>query len=127
MGELQETLQRQAVVLLFRCTHAHVTPLNSSTGLKCLPADKLPLYGDVLHDSHAEIIARRGLRLWLYGQLDLYYSKEESNAPDLLEPSGDYGPFLRIKPKYKLAMYISTLPCKTYFDIQIHLLALNLA
>lgn len=120
-------LQRQPVALLPSCTHAHVTSSHSSTGLKCLPADKLPLYGDVLHDSHAEIIARRGLRLWLYRQLDLHYSEEESNPSDRLEPNVDHGPFLRLKPKYTLAMYISTLPCKMYFESWIHLLLLSTA
>jgi tRNA-specific adenosine deaminase 1 len=78
------------------------------TGVKCLPANKLPLHGDVLHDSHAEIIARRGFLLWFYGEIALY-----RNTPSkFLQRSGSCPDLLELKPEYKLHVYVSTLPCK---------------
>lgn len=84
-----------------------------STGIKCLPADKLPLYGDVLHDSHAEIIARRGFLLWLYKQLESVYTEGEDVSP-YLERSEHSDGLLRLRQNLNLAMYISTLPCEQY-------------
>ncbi|KAK9893708.1 adenosine deaminase/editase [Cystobasidium minutum MCA 4210] len=99
----------------------HLEVVSLGTGLKCLSADKLPLYGDVLHDSHAEIIARRGLLLWLYGQIDAFHNAEGGTACTLeANPTG--GSQLRLKPKYKLAMHISTLPCG---DASMKLLAMQ--
>jgi tRNA-specific adenosine deaminase 1 len=72
------------------------------TGVKCLPYSKLPLHGDVLHDSHAEIIARRGFMLWLYGELT-------AAASDWLEPSVESR--WKLKSGVSLDFYISTLPC----------------
>ncbi|KAF8488931.1 hypothetical protein F5888DRAFT_1750230 [Russula emetica] len=40
--------------------------LAGGAGVKCLPTSCLPVRGDALHDSHAEVIARRGaIRSWL--------------------------------------------------------------
>lgn len=39
--------------------------LSLGAGAKCLPACRLPERGDALHDSHAEVIARRGAVRWL--------------------------------------------------------------
>jgi tRNA-specific adenosine deaminase 1 len=43
--------------------HTHLISLGA--GAKCLPANRLPTHGDALHDSHAEVIARRGAVRWL--------------------------------------------------------------
>ena len=39
--------------------------LSLGTGAKCLPEARLPKHGEALHDSHAEVIARRGAIRWL--------------------------------------------------------------
>ncbi len=41
------------------------------SGTKCLGASKRSSAGDVLNDSHAEVIARRALLAWLYDQMEL--------------------------------------------------------
>ena len=48
------------------------------TGSKCIGASKLPSNGDMLHDSHAEIIARRAFLLYLISQIDKTISGGES-------------------------------------------------
>lgn len=40
------------------------------TGTKCLSAQKRTCQGDLINDSHAEVIAKRALQVWLYGELD---------------------------------------------------------
>ena len=74
--------------------------------MKCLPANRLPQHGDVLHDSHAEIIARRGFLLWLYDEI----ARFKAGSSDYLQKSGD---LLELQPEYKLHVYVSTLPCKS--------------
>ncbi|KAG2499427.1 hypothetical protein HYH03_002374 [Edaphochlamys debaryana] len=41
------------------------------TGTKCLGASKRTAQGGVLHDSHAEAVARRALLAWAYGEAEL--------------------------------------------------------
>ncbi|GAA5989062.1 hypothetical protein JCM5350_003644 [Sporobolomyces pararoseus] len=76
------------------------------TGLKAIPHSKLPRHGDVLHDSHAEIIARRGLKLWLYRQLEREIEGREETFLER-EEKGNW----RLKGDWKLGLWISTLPC----------------
>ncbi|ORY88095.1 domain-domain-containing protein [Leucosporidium creatinivorum] len=74
------------------------------TGLKVLPHAKLPPHGDVLHDSHAEVIARRGLILWLYDELQNALKDQPSR---LRRTEGGW----KLRDGLKLGMYVSTLPC----------------
>lgn len=53
------------------------------TGTKCLSAQKRSSQGDLVNDSHAEIIARRALILWLYAEIQAAVSQDE------LEANGD--------------------------------------
>jgi len=95
------------------CLAPLTSPLPRRTGLKALPHARLPVHGDVLHDSHAEVIARRGFKLWLYGQIDRAARGEgegEHGETDLLvEPVG--GGEWSLKPGWKAGFYVSTLPC----------------
>ncbi|KAI6128449.1 adenosine deaminase/editase [Pisolithus croceorrhizus] len=79
-----------------------------ATGCKCLPKNRLPEQGDALHDSHAEVLARRCARRWLLEEIQRYVTsgglsrwlvKDESDAK------------FRIKEGVQVIMYISTLPC----------------
>jgi tRNA-specific adenosine deaminase 1 len=90
------------------CSSLHAQPhliplqLSGSTGVKCLPYSRLPVHGDVLHDSHAEIIARRGFLLWLYREL------AAASTSDWLKPSESRW---KLKSGVSLSLYISALPC----------------
>ncbi|KAK7060165.1 hypothetical protein VNI00_000929 [Paramarasmius palmivorus] len=78
------------------------------TGTKCLPSSRLPLQGEAIHDSHAEVLARRSAILWLYeeilrilegGYVSQWVLREEEN--------GKY----RLRDGVQLSLYVSTLPC----------------
>ncbi|KAI9448569.1 adenosine deaminase/editase [Lactarius indigo] len=56
--------------------------LSLGAGAKCLPADRLPVRGDSLHDSHAEVIARRGAVRWLLEEAQRAAAHRHQDARD---------------------------------------------
>jgi len=82
-----------------------------STGSKCLPAVRLPLCGDAVHDSHAEVLARRGAICWFLKEIGRCNnnSGETFESPWIYERSdGKYD----LKDDVQINLYISTVPCK---------------
>ena len=77
-----------------------------ATGTKCINGEQICLAGTVLNDCHAEVIARRCLVAWLYGQLELIIEgKGESHL--VPAPLGGF----KLRPDASLHMFISTAPC----------------
>ncbi|XP_071482162.1 tRNA-specific adenosine deaminase 1-like [Diadema antillarum] len=56
------------------------TVVSMATGSKCIGASKMSKAGDILNDSHAEILARRGFLRYLYHQLKLAFSGNHSKS-----------------------------------------------
>ncbi len=56
--------------------------VSMGTGSKCIGQGKMSATGDVLHDSHAEIMARRGFVRYLYHCVEQVYT---SAAHDILK------------------------------------------
>ncbi|ORY98727.1 adenosine deaminase/editase [Syncephalastrum racemosum] len=79
-----------------------VKTVSLGTGLKCLAFNKL-IYktGVLVHDNHAEVMARRGFIQYILSQA----TKE--SGPFFLNNRGRLG----IKPHYSFHMYISQSPC----------------
>lgn len=83
-----------------------VTPISLATGSKCLPATHLSMNGDAVHDSHAEVLARRGAIRWLMEEI--CRSTQRSSEWIERKETGKWG----LKTGVSLHMYISTLPCE---------------
>ena len=49
-----------------------------SSGTKCINGEQLSLEGCVINDSHAEIVARRCIVLFLYHQLEICQQQQEA-------------------------------------------------
>lgn len=87
-----------------------VTPVSLGTGVKVLPANRLPPLGDAVHDCHAEVMARRGFVRWLL---------EEGRRGLKSEVMGDQGPLViwngkeskfQLRQGLEVWLYVSTLP-----------------
>lgn len=82
------------------------------TGSKCLPANRLPKLGEALHDSHAEVLARRAAIRWLYQEI-ISVASTGAVSPWISK----YGETLmqwRLSEGVQAWMYVSTLPCAPY-------------
>ncbi|XP_041970970.1 tRNA-specific adenosine deaminase 1 [Aricia agestis] len=74
------------------------------TGSKCIGASKMSPMGNVLNDSHAEVIARRGFLLYLYENLLNAYRNKES----IFEVQNRK---VSLKKGISFIFYSSQLPC----------------
>ncbi|XP_028769188.1 tRNA-specific adenosine deaminase TAD1-like isoform X2 [Neltuma alba] len=96
------------------------------TGTKCIGRSLLRPYGDVVNDSHAEIISRRALLRFFYTQIQHLtetgnkhipgngckrFKVEDDIIPFELAPVYPDTASYALKEGWKLHMYISQLPC----------------
>lgn len=79
-----------------------------ATGCKCLPRDRLPEQGDALHDSHAEILARRSALRWCLEEMRRYGLRGGQSQWLARDRDGMF----RLKQGVHMIMYISTPPCE---------------
>lgn len=82
--------------------------LSLATGTKCLPTVRLPLKGEALHDSHAEVLARRGAIRWFLEEIGRCQSSSYQSTWIHVLPGGKYD----LRDDVKANLYISTVPCK---------------
>ncbi|KOG99293.1 tRNA-specific adenosine deaminase [Saccharomyces eubayanus] len=83
--------------------------LSIATGVKALPDSELQRSGGkLLHDCHAEILALRGANTVFLNRIKNW---DLTNGDDLIESNNEIPPKFKLKDKWKLALYISRLPC----------------
>ncbi|OIS95708.1 PREDICTED: tRNA-specific adenosine deaminase 1 [Nicotiana attenuata] len=95
--------------------------ISVGTGTKCIGRSRRSSKGDVVNDSHAEIIARRALLRYLYSEIQHVYSTLDSNGSVLCDDVANFmfhlendglGPKrLKMKQGWQLHLYISQSPC----------------
>lgn len=84
--------------------------ISLGTGTKCLPANRLSPRGEIVNDSHAEVLARRNASLWFLEEIQRICSVHTYHSPwlDVVCFDGRYA----LRDGVKLYLYISTIPCK---------------
>jgi len=86
-----------------------------TTGTKCIEGDYMSDKGISVNDCHAEILATRCLRDYLYSQIEhtVYAMTEEEKEESIFQAlkEGDEEGLLELKPDIKFHLYISTSPC----------------
>ncbi len=81
--------------------------VSMGTGSKCIGQNKLSSDGDLLNDSHAEIMARRGFLRYLYHQVEIVAAGKESSVL-IRDPSSNK--FLQ-KTEVSFIFFSSHTPC----------------
>jgi len=83
-----------------------------TTGTKCIDGGSLSLNGLALNDCHAEILATRCLRDYLYFQLEcLQHAYSEEEKADIVFDKEEDSHFYKLKEDIRFHLYISTSPC----------------
>lgn len=92
--------------------------ISLATGLKCLPENRLPSDGDALHDSHAEVLARRGSIRWFMEEMQRVANAEPGTLTESpwIRKDAFKGKFV-LKDSVQLHMYVSTVPCEYVLHI----------
>ena len=103
-----------ASFFLFCSGTTDIKVISLGTGTKCLPAYRLSPKGEIVNDSHAEVLARRSAVLWFLEEINRICSVDAYYSP-WLEVCSDARYALR--DGVKLNLYISTIPCKFCFKI----------
>ncbi|PKY51099.1 adenosine deaminase/editase [Rhizophagus irregularis] len=96
-----------------------LTCISLGSGLKCLPQSKLSKSGDLIHDSHAEVLARRGFVKFIMNELELALTSESRyfrinehfNSETEIRDQIENKPFLLKDNRLSFHMYISQAPC----------------
>jgi tRNA-specific adenosine deaminase 1 len=103
---------RQFTVLAaFVCSSnvGSVKVISLGSGSKCLPTQRLQHGGELVHDSHAEILARRGASRFFMEEVGNVLKAQPS--PWIEREEGNRGKF-KLREGIKLHLYVSTPPCK---------------
>lgn len=97
--------------------------ISIATGTKCLPTTRLPLRGEAVHDSHAEVLARRGAIRWFLEEIGRCHqstpnvtinatgSDVKSYQSDWICQSSRHGPNYELRDGVQIHLYMSTVPC----------------
>ncbi|KAK3731140.1 hypothetical protein QZH41_018340, partial [Actinostola sp. cb2023] len=96
-----------AAVILKETGTESCTVVSLGTGNKCISGDQLRLDGSIVCDSHAEVIARRGLMRFFQSQVDNLLN----NADSIFENPKSKGAKIKLRDGVTFHLYVSTAPC----------------
>ncbi|CAG2214858.1 ADAT1 [Mytilus edulis] len=74
------------IVITTKSDYSDPEVIAVGNGTKCLGKSQLSHSGDIINDSHGEVLARRGFILYLYQQLMMVYKGERSHVFTMPDP-----------------------------------------
>lgn len=109
--EVREYKVLAGIVMTTNMNFEEAIVVSLATGTKCVNGGNICCNGSVLNDSHAEIIARRGLMKFLYTQLRWHCMPDMAhNSIFQRNPNGLQTPY-SLKDNIHFHLYINTAPC----------------
>lgn len=88
-------------------TSGEIKVISLATGTKCLPTSRLSDRGELVHDSHAEVLARRCALRWFMEEILRASDSSFQSAWITKTSEGKYS----LQPGVELNLYVSTVPC----------------
>ena len=82
--------------------------ISMGTGSKCVGQNKLSSDGDLLNDSHAEIIARRGFLRYMYQEMEDFFTSGKESSVLTLDPNSNE---FQTKMGIEFIFFSSWTPC----------------
>ncbi|XP_042294360.1 tRNA-specific adenosine deaminase 1 isoform X2 [Sceloporus undulatus] len=79
------------------------------TGTKCLGREQMRRSGDVLNDSHAEVVAKRSFQRYLLHQLQMAAARQDPRS--IFAPGAEGGGKWALRPGVRFAFFSSQTPC----------------
>ncbi|XP_023303995.2 double-stranded RNA-specific editase Adar-like [Lucilia cuprina] len=109
--EIREYKVLAGVVMTFNMNFEKAKVVSVATGTKCINGGNICCNGSVLNDSHAEVVAKRGLMKYLYNQLRWHCDPElQQNSIFQRNPNSLQIPY-SLKSNVHFHLYINTAPC----------------
>ena len=118
------------VAASFFLTHSSLPAckvISIATGTKCLPTTRLPSRGEAVHDSHAEVLARRGAIHWFLEEIGRCHRSSTPNVTidgtdsdvnlnnsyqsDWICQSSRHDQYYELRDGVQIHLYVSTVPC----------------
>ena len=88
-------------------TSGEVNIISVATGTKCISASRLSARGELVHDSHAEVLARRCALRWFLEEIRRVTSGARLSDWIVETSNGKY----TLQEGVELNLYVSTVPC----------------
>lgn len=85
--------------------------ISLATGSKCISGEFISISGTALNDSHAEILAIRGCRLFILNELEKVISAGNAESVETVLQRDPASNGYTMKPNVKLHLFISSAPC----------------
>ncbi|KAI7811639.1 putative tRNA-specific adenosine deaminase 1 [Triplophysa rosa] len=112
-GKPEEGREWTLLAAVLQLTHSpehktvHKQIVSLGTGTKCIGKSVMSMNGDILNDSHAEVIARRGCVRYLMEQL---YRAVSGQSSAVFQPGTEKGQWM-VKPEVSFLFFTSQTPC----------------